>query len=104
MTKAWNEAVEKVASNDQKEYKPALVELDEDLDTILMRSGNKGKDLAERLDQFTEGSFPPLLRIMESHKICEEIKADSSYQLDIKEAKKMMAAYKEAFECLHAFN
>ena len=104
MTKIWNETVEKVASNNQKEYKPALVEIDEELDTILMRSGRKGKDLAERLNEFTEGSFPPLLRIMESHKICEEIKADSNYQLDLEEAKKMLAAYKEAFECLHAFN
>jgi len=104
MTKIWNEAVEKIASNDQNKYKPALAEIDEELDTILMRSGRKGKDLVERLNEFNEKSFPPLLRIMESHRICEEIKADSNYQLDLEEAKKMMAAYKEAFECLHAFN
>ncbi len=104
MTKIWNETVEKVASNNQKEYKPALVELDENLDLILMKSGYKGKDLAERLNQLTEKSFPPLLRVLESHRICEDIKADRNYQLDLGEAKKMLTVYKETFECLHAFN
>ncbi|MCK5044706.1 hypothetical protein KAR26_03170 [Candidatus Parcubacteria bacterium] len=104
VNKIWNRAAEKVRRNDQREYKHALVDLDKTLDSILRKSGNKGKNLEERLSQLTEGGFPPLLRILEAHKICEEIKTDLYYDLEPEEAEKMLAAYKEAFLCLHAFN
>ena len=103
VSRIWNQTIEKVQTNNQAEYKPAIIKINKILNDILKKSDNEGKDLEERLSKFNEDSFPPLLQILESNKICKEMISNPNYELDIEEAKKMLKAYKEAFECLHAF-
>ena len=103
VSKLWNQTIEAVETNNQAEYKPAIIEINRTLSDILKKSDNKGKNLKERLSKFTEGSLPPLLQILESDKTCEEMISNPDYELSIEEAKKMLKAYKEAFECLRAF-
>ncbi len=99
MNKKWNEIINLVETGDEREYRLAIIEASEMLNKILKNKNYKGKDLEERLNQVNAVSFPPLPKIIEARKICQ----DQSHQLTLEETKEILKSYKEIFEYLTAF-
>lgn len=96
----WQKTLRRLESGSESEYKLAVVEADKMLDSSLKRMGLSGKTLEERLGKLTSIALPNIDDIYEAHKISNSIIHDPDFRLTLAQARKILDAYKQAFDTL----
>ncbi len=95
----WKKATDLLASENQNDWKQAILEADTMLDDILTGLGYQGESIGEKLKRVAPGDFKSLDDAWEAHKIRNQIAHDgSAFQLTHHEANQTIARYRRVFE------
>ncbi len=97
MNRKWKKILKRLETDLESEYKLAIVEADNMLNTSLKRMGYMGKSLAERLDRLAVATLPNIDEVYQTHKICNIIVRNPDYRLSLDDAKRTINVYKKAF-------
>lgn len=100
ITKAWNRILKRLETGIESEYKLAVIEADDMLDSSLKRMGYQGATLEEKLQKLTSATLSNIEQIYEAHKIRNNIVHDPDYRLSLDETRKTLDIYAGAFRDL----
>ncbi len=103
ITKAWQRINEYINSENESDWKIAIIEADQILDNILTKANFPGKTFTEKLNQINAAEFPNINEILYAHKIRNNIVHEKNFKLVKDEAKKIIDIYKKTLEDLNAF-
>lgn len=98
--KQWIKITDRLKTNKEDEYKLALIEADNMLDEVLLKTGYKGENIEERLKQLNSGTLPNIEDVLEAHKTRNNVVHDPDYSLKEEEIRKTLAVYEKAFQDL----
>ena len=101
--KDWNKVKVRLDAGLESEYKLAIIEADNMMDSVLKRMGYGGENLGERLGNLTSATLPNIEEIKEVHQMRNNIVRDPSYTVTLDDARKIMDAYEKGFQDLQAF-
>lgn len=100
ITREWNKILKRLETGSESEYKLAIIEADDMLDTSLKRMGYVGETLEEKLEKLTSATLPNMQQISEMHRLRNNIVHDPDYRLVLGEAKRALEVYDQAFRYL----
>lgn len=103
--KQWAKILKRLETENETEYKLAVIEADSLLDEILKKMGIEGEVLGEKLKQLKlkPGILPNFEEVWQAHKIRNNIVHDPGYRLNLTEAKKVISIYEQTFRDLEMF-
>ena len=95
----WKTILELAESQNQNDWRQAILDADSVLDQILAKGGFIGDSIGERLTNATKGDIKTLDQAWEAHKVRNMIAHDgSTFNLTQYEAKRVINLYKQVFE------
>lgn len=95
----WNQLVNLVMSENQNDWRLAIIEADTMLSDMVDVMGYKGDSLGDKLKQIEKSDFMTLDKAWEAHKIRNTIAhAGSDFILSQREARRVIDLYKQVFE------
>lgn len=100
--KKWKKILSRLKTGLESEAKLALIETEVILDETLKELGYPDETLGERLKKVTPDILSNTDQVLESHKICNNIRHDPTYKLSLGEAKKSISIYEKALKDLEA--
>lgn len=95
--KAWEQIKKRLLSENQNDWKLAILEADMIMNEILKMSGYLGNKLEEKLEIITPAQLSNVDEIKNAHKIGDKIAADPSFEITQKEAREIIDIYKKSF-------
>jgi hypothetical protein len=87
-------------SENESEYKVAIIEADTIIDDLITRMGYKGSNMSERLANIPEGQLAELGEMKEAHEIRNRIIHEENFKVDRDFAKGVLKKYEHL---LHHF-
>ncbi len=100
ITRRWRKILKRLETETESEYKLAVIEADDLLDSSLKRMGYAGQNLEERLDKLTSATLPNIEAVKKAHQTRNDIVHDPDYRLSLEEVKKTLDIYDQAFRSL----
>jgi hypothetical protein len=95
----WNKLVDLASSENESDWRLAILEADTMLDDMVDVMGYKGDGLGEKLKQIERSDFNTLDKAWDAHKIRNTIAhAGSDYVLTQREVRRVIDLYKQVFE------
>lgn len=95
----WKRITEHVESQNQNDWRQAIIEADIILGEILEKMGYQGEGIGEMLKRVEAADFHTLSQAWEAHKIRNIIAHEgSSYQLSQTEVRRVINLYRQVFE------
>lgn len=95
----WNKLVDLASSENESDWRLAIIEADTMLDDMVDVMGYEGEGLGEKLKQIERSDFNTLDKAWEAHKIRNTIAhAGSDYVLTKREVRRVIDLYKQVFE------
>ena len=95
----WNRLVDLASSENESDWRLAILEADTMLDDMVDVMGYKGEGLGEKLKQIEKSDFNTLDKAWDAHKIRNIIAhAGSDYVLTKREVRRVIDLYKQVFE------
>ena len=99
LARRWESVQKHISSDNENDWKQAIIEADIMLDDILTKMGYRGETIGEKLKRVDKGDFRTLDDAWEAHKVRNQIAHDgSAFSLNHHEAKHTINAYKRVFE------
>ena len=99
LTNRWQHVLIHVESQNQNDWKQAILDADIILDEILTKMGYRGESVGEKLKRVEPADFKSLNEAWEAHKIRNRVAHDGSeFKLGQYEAKQTINLYKKVFE------
>lgn len=99
--RAWKQILERLGTEDNNNWKLAIIESDRVLNEILKMSGYLGDDLDEKLDILTSAQLANIEDVKRAHMVKNRIAKDPTVEVDKKEVWEVMSVYEEAFKQLN---
>jgi hypothetical protein len=100
ITKVWNKIKQHLENGSETEYKLAIIEANNMLDSTLKRMGYGGATLEERLAKLTSVTLPNIEEVYQAHRTRNNIVRDPNFVLVLDDAKKTIGIYEKAFRDL----
>jgi hypothetical protein len=100
ITRNWGKILARLESGTESEWKLAVIEADDMLDSSLRRMGYLGQNLEERLQKLTSATLPNIEQVHLAHQTRNNIVHDPDFHLTQDEARKTMDVYSQAFRDL----
>ena len=95
----WNRLVDLASSENESDWRLAIIEADTMLDDMIDLMGYEGEGLGEKLKQIDKSSFNTLDKAWDAHKVRNTIAhAGSDYVLTKREVRRVIDLYKQVFE------
>lgn len=95
----WNVVVKHIESDNENDWRQAIMEADILLANLLTRLGYKGEGIGEQLKRAEKADFKTLDQAWEAHKIRNMIAHEgSSYRLSRHESKRIIGLYNQVFK------
>ncbi len=79
--KSWEKICSRLDSNDESQWKLAILEAEEFVDKDLVGQGYKGDNFSERINNIPQETFESLEKIKEIHKIRNEIIKNPDFEI-----------------------
>lgn len=98
MQKDWQAIEKRLKTGEVSQFKLAILESDNLVDSVLMDLGFEGANMKERLDKANANQIEQIDNLIEAHKIRNKIIYDSNFVLDKKETNRVMNLYREFLE------
>ena len=102
ITKKWAKIIRRLDTGSESEFKLAVIEANDMLDTKLKTLGYEGKNLEERLKKISPVVLPNFEEIKKAIEIRNNIVRNPDYILSLDEARKTLAIYEQALRDLGA--
>ncbi len=94
----WDNVKKHMATNNESEWRQAIIDADIILDEMVNRMGYKGENLGERLKVIEASDFTTLQDAWDAHKVRNQIAHDgSNFELTEHEAKRVIGLYERVF-------
>ncbi len=93
----WEKIVKDVNSNNEADWKLAIIEADKMLDELLTSIGYQGASLGDKLLAVEKGDMLSLDDAWEAHKMRNRIAHEPGFQLPQREAKKIIGQFEKVF-------
>lgn len=93
----WRTILEHINSNNQNDWKLAIIEADSVLDSLLNDLGFKGESTGDKLKSVDKEKFKTLNSVWEAHNMRNKIAHEADFELLHNEAKRIIGIYEEAF-------
>lgn len=101
LKQSWDEIEKKLENESERDWKLAIIEADNLLDTILRKKGVPGETIKERLNALKNQNFKiDYNEIWQAHKIRNELVHNANFNLTKKDAVTAFKKYKKALEDL----
>lgn len=100
ITRYWNKITARLNTGSEFEYKLAIIEADDLLDSSLKKMGYGGPTLEEKLGKLTSVSLPDIEQVFAAHRLRNNIVHDPDFRLTLEEARKIVNIYGKAFNDL----
>ncbi|MFA6383608.1 MAG: hypothetical protein WCX17_04260 [Parcubacteria group bacterium] len=100
MKEQWSKIKKRLESENESEYKVAIIEADTIIDDLITRMGYKGANMSERLANIPEGQLAELGEMKEAHEIRNRIIHEEDFKVDRDFAKGVLKKYEHL---LHHF-
>jgi len=98
MNQKWQSVLTHVFSENEADWKVALIEADVMLEELITELGFKGEGLGEKLKSADQEKFPQLTLAWEAHIIRNRIAHEGSdFELTQREAKRIVTIYEDIF-------
>ena len=95
----WQRISANIASENENDWKQAIIEADVILDELLTRMGYRGESVGEKLKRVEKGDMETLDDAWEAHKVRNSIAhGHTGFTLNHHEAKQTIQLYKKVFE------
>ncbi|MFQ5661810.1 MAG: hypothetical protein ACE5F2_00975 [Candidatus Paceibacteria bacterium] len=95
----WNQLVDLAMSENESDWRLAIIEADTMLDDMVDAMGYKGDGLGEKLKQIERSDFNTLDQAWEAHKVRNNIAhAGSDFTLTQREVRRAIDLYKQVFD------
>ena len=98
LSSRWERVKQHLDSNNQNDWKQAILEADIILDEILTSMGYRGESVGEKLKRVASGDMKSLQSAWEAHKVRNNIAHEPGFVLGHHEAKAAIANYRSVFE------
>jgi len=98
--KRWMEIENRLKSNEESQYKLAILEADGFVNEVLSGIGYKGKNMTEKLEEVTEEQLDDAQVIREAHKTRNEIINNINFFIDREHTQETINIYKRFLENL----
>lgn len=95
--KMWGSVQRRMETNDESEWKLAIIEADSIMDEIIKQLGYGGDTMGERMKKMNPGQFPYLDDAWRAHKVRNFIAHDASYRLQRATAQRVIEIYSKIF-------
>lgn len=99
--KAWRQILERMKSEEQNQWKLAILEADHILNEILKMSGYLGSRLDDKLDLITPVQLANIDSVRNAHLMRDKIAKDPTFEITREEAEEVIKIYKQAFKELN---
>jgi len=99
----WEVILDHANSDNQAEWKLAIIEADNVLDELLKEIGYGGETLGDRLQSLDGSTFRTLSGAWEAHKLRNTIAHEQGLELSRRDAKKAIKLYEDTFRELGYF-
>ena len=93
----WQGVVARTATNDESQWKLAIIEADTILDEAIKQLGFKGKTMGDRMKQIKPGKFPMLEEAWRAHRVRNYIVHDPTYHISAAAASRVFGIYQDIF-------
>jgi len=100
LTKKWKKITARLKTDNESEYKLAVIEADALFDDVLKNMGFSGESLGERLKKLTPALLSNLEEVWQAHKIRNNIVHDSDYRLTLNQTQKTLNTFEKALSNL----
>jgi len=100
ITRTWRKTLRKLEIGTESDYKLAVIEADDMLESSLKRMGHAGQNLEECLSKLTPATLPNIDQIYEAHQTRNNIVRNPDFRLSLNEARKLLEVYEQAFRDL----
>jgi hypothetical protein len=104
MQASWDKIKKRLESDNESEYKVAIIEADNVIDDLIKRMGYKGADMGERLAGIPEGQIVELAEIKEAHAIRNRIIHEEDFQVNKELAKEVLKKYEHLLHHFEVLN
>ncbi len=94
----WENVIRHIESQNQNDWKQAIIEADMILDDILTAMGYRGESIGEKLKRVEKGDFKSLNEAWEAHKVRNQIAHESGFALTQHDALATINMYRKVFE------
>src|SRR5690606_20910065 len=95
---AWEKITRYLDSTNPSDWKLAILEADTILDSLMQKMGYRGENLGERLKAVEPSDFLTLNDAWEAHKVRNSIAHEADFQMDYREAKRVIKLYENIFK------
>jgi hypothetical protein len=99
--KAWRQIIERMKSEEQNQWKLAILEADHILNEILKMSGYLGSRLDDKLDLITPVQLANIDSVRNAHLMRDKIAKDPTFEITKEEADEVIEIYKQSFKELN---
>lgn len=100
----WESIQAKLSSNDESQWKVAVLEADSVLDKLIQAMGYKGDTMGSRMQQIKRRDLPMLDDAWRAHKVRNFIAHDPNYKLSREAAEKTIGIYERIFRQLNVLD
>lgn len=97
-TRRWCTLIERLGTEDQKDFKTAIIEADGLADAALRAYGFQGESMGERMQTVTRERLPSINDLWQAHKVRNAIAHDPHYSVSPREGHDIMRIYKKILE------
>src|SRR3989338_5782527 len=94
----WQGVLGHLNSDNESDWKLAIIEADKLADNLLIQKGYKGESMAERLTSVEKDELKSIDLLWEAHKIRNRIAHKTGFKLSHPEATRAVSYYKESLE------
>ncbi len=101
----WKKVVDHVNSENQNDWKQAIIDADVMLDQLVTKLGYQGESLGEKLKRTVRGDFKSRDQAWDAHMVRNRIAHDGAdYELNQLEARRVIGLYRQVFEEFYHIN
>ncbi|MEK7598192.1 MAG: hypothetical protein AAB487_00470 [Patescibacteria group bacterium] len=99
----WDRIKDRLKSENESEYKVAIIEADSIIDDLVRGMAYPGENMGERLDNMPKGQLESMQKLGEAHEVRNRIIHEENFQVSREHAKEILKKYEaflEEFEVL----
>jgi len=103
IAREWRKTNKRLESEEESDYKLAVLEADSLVNKVLERMEIEGEDLEEKLENVSEDQISNLGQLRIAHRTRNNIAHDPDYRVEKEEAKDLLKVYEKSLQDLKAF-
>jgi hypothetical protein len=104
MKSRWEAVKKRLESQEEKEFKIAIIEADEIIGDLIKRMGYQGENLGEIFKNVPEMQIESIVKVRKAHEIKNRIVHDENFPVSLELAKETLGCFEEFLDEFEVFD